>query len=103
MIFKSERKKQKRLDFIKNSFLKNLKINDCHALSVLHDKKQKRLLAKTKFLAQFLEIKNLISRETRKRIINKCNNCVLYCEELDEKVWVYLLNIYRKCGKHDNK
>ena len=93
---KSEKQKQKRLDFIKKSFLKNLKINDCHSISILHDKEQRFLIAKTKFLAQFLEIENLISDKTRRQIINKCSNCVLYCEELDKNVWKHLLNIYRK-------
>ena len=87
-ISKTEKKCLSRLEWIKNQYLKNLKNN-------IGDKEQRILIAKTKFLAQLLELKGLINSQYRKCIVNYCHNHIEDREAIDDKFYNKLMNIWR--------
>ena len=95
--------KNKRLKNIKNTFIKNLTTTINRPISVLNNKKQRILLAKTKFLAQYLELNGMITSEKRKNIINRCNNCIEEYINIDEQVFNRLLEVYKKFSTAMNK
>lgn len=86
-ISKTEKKRLSRLEWIKNQYLKNLKNN-------IGDKEQRILIAKTKFLAQLLELKGLINSQYRKCIVNYCHNHIEDREAIDDKFYNKLMNIW---------
>lgn len=78
-----------RLEYIRNQYLNNLKNN-------IVDDTQRTLIAKTKFLAQLLELKGLINSQYRKCIIGYCNNSVSERVAIDDRFYNKLMEIWRK-------
>ena len=84
---KTQKAYNNRLEYLKNLYLKNLKNN-------IGDKEQRILIAKTKFLAQLLELKGLINSQYRKCIVNYCHNHIEDREAIDDKFYNKLMNIW---------
>lgn len=88
-ISKTEKKRLSRLEWIKNQYLENLK-------TPIEPLEQRFLIAKTKFLAQLLELKGLIQPQYRKSIIGYCNNQVEIREAIGNKFYNKLLKIWKE-------
>lgn len=83
-------------EFIKQAFINNLNAKSNRPVSILNNKSQRFLIAKTKFLAQYLELKGLIKSDYRKSVINYCANCVNYNEEASDKFLIKFQNILKE-------
>ena len=84
---KTQKAYQNRLEEIRTQYLKNIK-------TPIEPKDQRFLIAKTKFLAQLLELKGLINSQYRKCIVGYCNNCVTDREAVENKFYNKLMNIW---------
>lgn len=76
-----------RLEEIRTQYLKNLK-------TPIEPQEQRFLIAKTKFLAQLLELKGLINSQYKKCIVNYCHNHIEDREAIDDKFYNKLMNIW---------